>query len=121
MLPSREAVIAVVDDWMAGKRTTREVHEWADQIVFDYRRPEGFVPGRPPNDLGVEEVVIRLSVLNEELLIAGDGPTIVAFLKAQPDDSGAWRRWRAFLQGLGDGNRRLLLRDDPYYNTQVPA
>src|SRR5438477_13168520 len=115
MLPSREAVIAVVEDWMAGKRTTRLVHEWAEQIVFDYTRPEGFVPGRPPNDRGVEEVVMRLSVLNYELLIPGDGPTILAFLKAQPGDSAAWGRWRAFIQGLGDGNRRLLLRDDPYY------
>jgi hypothetical protein len=120
VLPSREALIAVVQEWMAGERSTRSVHEWAEALQFSHVYSPDFTPDHPPADPIAGEVLLRLSFLNVELITAEDGPAILAFLGAPSEkETEAWVAWRAYWDRLDLQKRKETLEKDApgYYYT----
>ncbi|HXA29907.1 MAG TPA: hypothetical protein VN193_14295 [Candidatus Angelobacter sp.] len=114
MLPSREALVGMVKEWMAGERSTRSVHEWAEELEHAHVYSPEYALGPPQVDPIASEVLLRLSFLNVELITPEDGPAILAFLGASPEDtSAAWEAWRAYWNSLDLDKRKLSISKDP--------
>jgi hypothetical protein len=118
MIPDREALAEVVQQWFDGVRTTRSVHEWAEPQQQAHLTSEEWSPARPAPDAIAWEVLLRLSFLNAELLTQEDGPAIIRFLRSRPsDESTRWEEWTQYREGVHTEERRAKLATDPYYYT----
>ncbi len=107
----------MLEAWRDGRRSTRGVHEWAEaQVLGSVRQGSWTVPAAGASGSFPAEVLLRISLLNQELLTSEDVPTLLALLaEAREREADAWVKWEVFRRGLWEGSRAESLRGDPYY------
>jgi hypothetical protein len=104
-LITRDDLRTLLADWKGGRRTTQQLHDWAEQRY----------PGAEYEDEVVTEVVAFLDMLDMNLVIVDDIPLILRVLdlpSEQADQASALLR---AVDSVEFERRRRALAGDPFY------
>lgn len=105
---TRDDLRTVLEDWQSGKRTSGEVHEWAEARYA--------VDGWECEDDVANEVLAALDVLDMNLVTREDVPVLQVMLQLPPGQGArAAELLDAHFQETSLNDRKKSLASDPTY------
>lgn len=110
----KRSLLEILQLWEHGRFHEREVHSKAESI-WDQAGEWPKFPDSDPRSI-VIEVLHELSILDHQLIVRQDIPTIRGFLEtASGAELDGWARWNQYWDSIDFDRRRLELSEDSEY------
>ncbi len=110
---SRGEVAKVLKDWQEGKLSSREIHDWANDLFLNDNVE--YEDWESDNSI-TNEVLGALDMLGMNLVLPEDTPIYLEFLATPKGHfANGYAAYQKRLEGINYETRKEKLRDDPLY------